>query len=231
MSEKLLADRIVQFIKNTIVGHESAIYKIATKTHPYDKFEIPLEITMLTKHHILSKLVATFTENYFNQVYESLVNKDDPYIINMFDELKNIMNHSPICLINIIAHTCVQYHIKLDRSLLITNSYESYMKSVNVILNDMFNENFMDTLISGISHKCNGDKEVKALPIGLNGPEKMFKFVVTPLYANDKKCVVCGKDTTKACSGCKDKKYFLCSKECQKIDWAKHPSTCTHKSK
>jgi hypothetical protein len=97
------------------------------------------------------------------------------------------------------------------------------------MLGSTFNEDFIDNMVTKISHKCDGHAEAKPLPDGVNGKQKMFKFEISTLYY--KKCAVCHKDTNKSCSGCKDKKYYLCGKECQKIDWKRHPSTCTHKFK
>ncbi len=62
-----------------------------------------------------------------------------------------------------------------------------------------------------------------------------FFLPITPLSMrevgslnSDVGCAVCGLPSTSRCSGCQQAAY--CSKDCQKMDWAKHKRECKNKS-
>jgi hypothetical protein len=220
-----MAKEIARFIYSTIYGHESGFYKIAA-----DANNELISIDKLHNKITMYEMIRFATESYFNNVYERLVDKSDEYINNTFDKIIQITNHSPTCLINIIAKSCMDIHttilIKLiDRKILDTTSYETYMTCIKNILDYCLNDNFITNLEKSLDHKCSGSKIVELLSNG----QKMFKFEATYLYEN--RCAVCEKETKQTCSGCKPKKYYLCGVDCQKKDWSRHPSSCDFKLK
>ena len=128
-----------------------------------------------------------------------------------------------------MANTCLKCHIELDRTSLITISEKHYISSLQDVLDKIFDKEFIQNNAVNVSHECKGPKKAPPAPIGPDGNSKMFRFTSAPKQY--KKCVVCNENTHIICSGCKDRKYYICSKECQKKDWKTHPETCTYKSK
>lgn len=219
-----MAKELVDFIYSTILGHESGFYKVAA-----DNNNKIIEIEQLHDKIIMFEMIRFATESYFNNIYERLVDKSDKYINDTFDKIIQITNHSPVCLINIIAKNCLEIHtttlVKLiDRKILDTTSYETFMSCTKNILNCYFDNNIIDIFEKYLNHKCHGPKIVEPLP----NNQKMFRFETKYFYEN--LCVVCKKETQQICSGCKPQKYYLCSHDCQIKDWSTHPSSCRFKN-
>jgi len=135
------------FVENTIVGLESALFKV----------NIPSEIVYA--------LIPDMTANYFNQCYDGLANKTDPYIIEKMGELQAATNHAPLCLFNALLYQCIQTHTSFDRShLVIDQSYEAFMDSVKKEFTACAPKN--EDLVKLLDHECTGDKEITPLPEG-----------------------------------------------------------------
>lgn len=137
---KLLSD----FCFNTIMGHESGMYK-ALKGESMDTLR-----TEVTK-----SMIQLVTVDYLNKIFVSLIVNDDPYVVNKFDEMRKINNHSPICLLTIMMVYIMEIHLSLDRTKLDISTYEKYMDSVLLQLTPKFEE-ALNKLSGSISHKCTG---------------------------------------------------------------------------
>ena len=145
---KDLAKLICDFCFETIRGHESGLYK-AINTGLLD---IGIN-TLLTPN--MKPIIMNITANYLNNAFVSLIKRNDPYIIEKFDAMCKIKNHSVICLLHIIMAFIQKVHFSLDRTKLDISSYENYMKSVSSQLDPIVEET-LNSLIKSISHQCNG---------------------------------------------------------------------------
>lgn len=145
MTDKL-ANLMSDFICETIGGFESGLYKSLT-SHKEDINKI--------KSQNMTFLLVNFNINYYNRAYSSLIRKNDPYIVEKFGEMNKIMNHSYICLLNIMFKLTTEIITGYDRTLFNTTSYEDYMKSVKIVL-DTCKEFLLTELPNMISHNCTG---------------------------------------------------------------------------
>lgn len=159
-NKEKLAKLIKNFIKDTIYGEESGLYKIALVNNNFD----------LSNNNQMNNIITMTTANYFNNCYVSLIKKNDEYVIKKFNEMSKIMSHSMICLLNIISTIKLKIHHSIDRNKLNLSNYDNYMKSVNnqmkLLLDDIFED-----IINSISHKCYGEDINKCDPDDL-----MFKI-------------------------------------------------------
>jgi len=158
---KILAFKMVEFARNSILGHESGLYKV--------KDTINSENINLNNDTILP-LVIFANENYFNQVYDSLVTGDDPYVNEKFEEMRSILPHSPVCLINIITNMSFNSHMKFNRKSLNIETYDKFMDSIREQLNSTLNEETVNSLANLLNHKCTGEEKAPKLAEGI----KMF---------------------------------------------------------
>lgn len=138
-----LANLITEFCKNTITGHESGLYKVKGPE--------------FVKDESMKLLIPFITTNYVNQLYKSLILRDDSYVKEKFDQMTNSMNHSPICLLHFIMKIIMDVHMGLDRKLLRYDSYEEFMKSLEILL-DIALEPVKLSLEQSLDHKCTGEK-------------------------------------------------------------------------
>lgn len=222
----------MNFIKATISGHERALFRAK-----YHDPKLPnadaIELQKLSQATEL--FIRSGTANYFNIVYEALVNKNDPYINGTFDMCCKMLNHSPVCLTILAFQSCTDIHLNMNRSLFLDRGkleyLEDYSASVKIQLDLILGDSFEASLRECLNHRCEGAKEAKPLPNG----EKFFKVVTeepidetkpSPSTATlpDKKCGVCGKASETKCGQCKAKYY--CSLDCQKKDWSTHKRIC-----
>lgn len=145
MADKL-ADLMSDFICETIGGFESGLYKsLASRGENIDKI----------KTQQMTFLLVNFNMNYYNRAYSSLIRKNDPYINDKFGEMNKVMNHSYICLLNILFKLTTEIIAEYDRTLFNVTSYENYMRSVKIVL-DTCKEFLMTELPNMISHSCSG---------------------------------------------------------------------------
>lgn len=129
-----------------MTGHESGFYKL------YQIKKLPIGNLLGDEMIILIKNVTLF---YLNDAYKSLILKSDSYILDKFNAMCKINNHSEICLLNIIALTIINIHVNLDRSKFNITSYDTYMKSVGDQLDVEFTS-VLNTLENSISHTYTG---------------------------------------------------------------------------
>jgi hypothetical protein len=143
-----LSKLIKDFTKDTMKGQESAIYKTVSGNANI----IGISKENLTNNNIKG-IFSEFVSNYLNHCYKSLILKDDQYVLEKFSQMKSLHNHSEICLLNIIAALIANTHQQMDRSILDTKSYESYMLSVDSVLASILDNIKLD---DKLSHTCTG---------------------------------------------------------------------------
>lgn len=150
-----LAKLICDFCFDTIIGHNSGVYKSFM-------MKKELDINYLRSPLILT-LLSSATMNYLNNAYSSLIRKDDPYIINKFNEMCVIKNHSKICLLNIIFAIILQIESDIDRAKLDIDSYEKFMESLRKQTTNMYTATW-EKLSNIVSHECHGEDIEKCDP-------------------------------------------------------------------
>lgn len=148
-----LSLKIQDFIRKTLLGQESAIYKLSSN----ENFNIFSEGMNVLKNKLnddqIKIIFYSFIENYLNQCYRSLILKDDQYVCSSFGSMKKCCNHSEVCLLNIIAFYLSEVMQKMDRKLLDISSYDSYMSSADQIISKMLKELNLETKLN---HICTG---------------------------------------------------------------------------
>jgi ABC-type siderophore export system fused ATPase/permease subunit len=172
----ILTHQMIKFIKNTIMGHESGMYKsiAIAKESSTDKDKINLSLLQGKK---ILELFANVSENYFNKCYKSLVLRDDEYIVKIFDDMKAQFGHSQLCLLIIIANSCMKIHFEMDREKLDVSSYDNYMKSVKAQLDTLMGVDFITMSTASFGHNCSGEDITKCDPTIKN-----FTFKTTAVY-------------------------------------------------
>lgn len=145
--EETMANLMCDFMVNTVKGYESGIYKSFTSNNKNHE--------QLRSNNIKFLLIK-FNIDYHNKLYRSLILKDDQYVIEELGKIHNTMNHSYICLLNILCKFTTDLITNRDRSLMNVDSYEKYMDSVCWHL-EMWKSTLMKTLPSTLSHTCSGD--------------------------------------------------------------------------
>lgn len=241
-----LGIKMLDFMKTTIYGHERGMAKIAFRiiNHPTSSNVSPAYL----KSEEFKLFLIGANENYFNGIFDALIavnDKADPHydqhIVDTFAGFRAILDHSPQCLALVIAYATVSAHVAIDREKLDLSSYDSYMKSVETLIEDIFKVITPD-FITKINHRCEGPKVIEKLPPGQRAlyfraettrnaqtvPTQTVPAQTVPTDIKTK-CVVCGKKTSKYCTGC-SVRYYICSVGCQKIDWSSHPQTCARKN-
>ncbi len=154
---------IGKFVKNTIIGQESAMFKVL-----YFKDKTLLQGL---KELVMLQFQLNALETYLNTCYDGLVTEDDPYIKEQFGAMQKIMDHSPVCLINFVAVSCVNVYVALNRSTFDVSSYTEYIESVATEC-DKNIEIITVANADKVNHKCEGSKKAPALDPG----QKMFTF-------------------------------------------------------
>lgn len=150
----LLATEIYKFVGNTVLGHERGMYRVLV----HRKYSP----TVLTKPNSFS-LFTGAALNYFNGAYKSLVLRDDPYVVDCFDKMHKIYNHSYICLLNIVFKVYMETHSSLDRSKLDVTSLETFEKSVRQLLHAS-EQDIRLALSALLNHECHGQDISKCDP-------------------------------------------------------------------
>ena len=166
------------------------------------------------------------TAIYFNQVFASLILRDDKYLISQFDRWTAEAKppHSPICLLNILASICCDLHEKVDRAKCDKKSLESFSSSVAEQVKKI-TIGLTEILYDILNHECKG----APLPDKYDPKTPMFVLdmeVKKHSNTETRHCHVCGKVAKQRCSGCTTR---YCSKECQRKDWKSHKRMCFNK--
>lgn len=164
MSDEL-AVLILDFVKDTMVGQEGGMYKMFSHSG--------MCVSGL-KENNAKMLLFYGVVDYMNLCYRSLIKKDDEYVVERFSEMKAVLNHSEICLLNIVFATIKNIHDRLDRSQFDTTDYEKYKNSVHQqIIN--ISLSMFDSLKNSLGHDCTGEKIENCNP-----DEDMFHISLRP---------------------------------------------------
>lgn len=236
----LMANGVSNFIASTIRGHERGLFRTASIGNKNGITKETLKDPVAMK-----SIIYQIGVNYFNIIYDALVKKDDTFVNKTFGEFKLFVDHSPQCVINILARMYIEFHVNLPRdNLNVNNTLDEFDNTVkNAIESIITPKTKTKTLLQEMfMHECTGPKEVEPLLPG----QKMFNLEYSNkddektdktnktdntdnTDKNDKheKCVVCNKTTTKKCGLCKN--HYICNVECQRKDWPNHKQYCVKK--
>ena len=185
MSEALL-DRIKIYVCNVIMGFESGMYKTLLKEKP-DRIEL-----IKSKHHPFITIFRDTHEKYYTSTFNSIIKRDDKYVVETFDKFSELGNHSKQCLLGILANLIVSIHFNLDRSKLIVSSYDLYMQSLE---EEILRTIFVIQIDKLFDHICTGpnDSDLKLIPDG----EKFIKIEMSFLQNGTKKSINSFSDSDK----------------------------------
>jgi len=147
-SKQKLASLLVDFSIITIKGHESVLYKACGTI-------LSLSRSFLTTN-VIGSMFSSIVTDYLNHCYRSLILDDDAYVTTKFNEMTSTMDHSKICLLNIIANIIKILFENIDRSNLDISTYEKYMNCITYQLNNS-REKIIQNLSRSLSHECSGD--------------------------------------------------------------------------
>lgn len=135
---------MLEFIRNTIMGHESGFYKMLNGA--------PNMLSSDSMHTMIDLAAA----NYLNSAYRALIRDDDEYFMKYFNDMSAVMNHSQICLLNITFVFLTSIHKGMTRKKFDLSSYSNYMESVRSDVDRVINE-MKAKLTYSISHECKGE--------------------------------------------------------------------------
>lgn len=158
MSKEFI-EYIKTYIHQVICGFESGIYKMITQTNP-DKLKY-----LANNHQPFIPLFRDLHETYYTSTFNSIVRRDDKYVIDTFDKFQNLSKHSKQCLLNILANLIVSVHFNLNRIDLQIENYNIYMKTLQAEITNVIS---VIDLVKLFDHKCEGlsDTDLKVLSDG-----------------------------------------------------------------
>ncbi len=212
------------FLIGVAYGHESGMFK---NFAGIGQLDILLDIGRVVP------MIRLMGLSFFNDTYDGIALLSNIATNNVpriqmqsmsfrFSELCRMIDHSPVCIINIAFRLYMQLHENMNRSKFDISSYDAYMMSVKIEL---------EALIEGMppfepifSHECKGDRVCEPLPPG----KKMFYL----LPSDTPKCAQCKKPKEvvgklRKCTGCNTVVY--CGVQCQRKHWLSHKSDCNLK--
>lgn len=123
MSEELIS-WVNNYIRDLICTFESGIYKMVLQINK-DNIRY-----MSSKHQPFITIFRDLYEKYFTSTYNSLIKRDDEYVIKTFDKLQLLSKHSPRCILNILANLVISIHFNLDRKKLNYYEHDLYIQSL-----------------------------------------------------------------------------------------------------
>lgn len=158
MSKKFVAATI-KYISQIISGFESGLYKMLKQNNN-------ARLNLLSsKHHPFITIFRDLHESYYTSTYNSILARDDEYVVKTFDNFQELSGHSKQCLLNILANLTVSIHFNLNRQNLNYSTYDLYMASLNKEINSIMDAIDMHKLFD---HVCTGpsDNQLKPLEAG-----------------------------------------------------------------
>jgi hypothetical protein len=158
MSEELIK-YVNMYIHQVISGFESGIYKMILHNHP-DKLKY-----LASNYQPFIPIFRDLHESYYTSTFNSIVKRDDKYVVETFDKLQELSKHSKQCLLNILANLIVSIHFNMDRKKLQYTNQKAYLKSLQKAINEIISVVNMPKLFD---HECKGasDAELKIIPEG-----------------------------------------------------------------
>jgi|SaaInlStandDraft_5_1057022.scaffolds.fasta_scaffold115987_1 hypothetical protein len=159
---------ITKFVYDTLAGQESGMYK-AISSSDQSKLSI-----LQTKTFQMTGI--SFIVSYFNDAYRSLITEEDKYFVERFKEMHDIMDHSYICLLNIVFNLTITFYCEMDRSKFNISNYKNYMNSFECELNKMKDTMFpIEKRKELFNHVCKG------IDIKTCNPNEIF-IKANPIY-------------------------------------------------
>ena len=101
--------------------------------------------------------------HYLNKIYRSLILEDDEFIVNKFNEMVSIMNHSKICLLKMVSYIISEMLNQIERHDLDISAYNNFMINLNEKYNNLGQEIKLK-LVNNIGHQCEGEDIKKCDP-------------------------------------------------------------------
>lgn len=145
-----LLDLALDFTVGMISGHESAMYKATIMT----KTSLELKEFQTDSY---DSIYMHFAAKYINDCYKSLIEGTDPHVVETFNEMINVNNHSIICILNFIwlFHGIIRKGF--ERQKFKIESYDKYMFVVRFQLSVL--KPIVRVLMNGcLDHECSGPK-------------------------------------------------------------------------
>lgn len=154
-----LISLVSQYIINVIMGFESGMYKTIARTQP-ERLE-----TLACDDQPFITIFRDAHEKYYTTTFNSIIKKDDTYVVATFNNFAKVCEHSKQCLLNILANLTVSIHFNLDRPELDITSYEKYMASLK---SEILKKLSIIQLKKLFDHVCYGpkDHELVLIPPG-----------------------------------------------------------------
>lgn len=152
-------DTLVQFVVNTVIGIESALYK-------------KLGGQKVLELHIV--IGGSFIADYLNQCYKSLILKNDNYVLEKFAEMQSFHHHSEVCLLHIILEGCMGIFQTIDNTKFDISTYSNFMKSAEKHFQELL-EPMRQVFSQKLYHQCTGhsiDGEDPEKPLFILGDGK-----------------------------------------------------------
>ena len=158
MSKQFVA-AVIKYISEIISGFESGLYKMLKQNN-----ELRLKL-LSSKHHPFITIFRDLHESYYTSTYNSILARDDAYVVKTFDNFQKLSGHSKQCLLNILANLAVSIHFNLDRQKLNYHTYDLYMASIKKEINSIM---AAITIHKLFDHVCTdvSDDQLKALEPG-----------------------------------------------------------------
>jgi hypothetical protein len=139
-------DELFLFVSDIMIGAERGLYK--------NLYHILKE--NFKDNHIFAIAFADFYITYFNSAYQALITDGDPYFVEQFGKLHQILSHSYICLLNIVFALTTTTHQSLDRDKFDLSNLDNFTLSIAKEIADKL-ESQRPMLLSTVNHKCNGE--------------------------------------------------------------------------
>lgn len=156
-TQQMLADLIINFAVETISGQMSGLYKAITSGMLQGVNKPAL------KSGVVSSVFSQTIPSYLNQCYRGLIRGDDRNVVAKFKEMTDLMKHSEICLLNMIAMLITELIGNIDLLQLDTDTLDAYMFSVRSQLVRAKNQ-YIDKLAQSLHHDCSGEDIKKCDP-------------------------------------------------------------------
>jgi hypothetical protein len=97
--------------------------------------------------------------SYFNDAYVALVRGDEPYFCEKFGNMRKLMDHSYICLLNLTFVLAIDLKTSIDRAALNTSTLETYAQCLIQQLAKQ-KSTYQKTFTKKLSHQCNGEQDI-----------------------------------------------------------------------
>jgi hypothetical protein len=216
-------------LSNCVLKHVNLVVTaIETTLWTYSKNGIFISNEVSLNTNEMKDVLYLMVINHYNCEYDMLSKKKDQRIVDLYAKFMSHVDHSPLCLIHLMFKRTIDICKQIDRSQLDISDFTSYGISVEKAIRPFYSYQNIATLAPLLMHECDGPRVLDVLPEGV------YLFMNTQSKLPFQ-CFLCRKETKQYCGGCSQKegeRYYLCSKECQKLDWVRqHPSSCSYKKK